>query len=84
VNLSAALIPLVSLGVVTVMSTVPTPAGALALIDVGELTVKLLAWSAPKLTPVAPVKSVPVIVELVPPAAGPLFGFTFVTVGGGM
>jgi hypothetical protein len=37
----------------------------------------------PKFTAVAPVKPVPVIVTLVPPAVGPLLGLTFVTVGAG-
>lgn len=36
----------------------------------------------PKLTAVAPVKLVPVIVTEVPPAAGPEDGLTWVTVGG--
>jgi hypothetical protein len=37
----------------------------------------------PKSTAVAPVKPVPVIVTLVPPAVGPLLGLTLVTVGAG-
>ena len=37
----------------------------------------------PKLTAVAPVKLVPVMVTTVPPAVGPLLGLTPVTVGGG-
>ena len=41
-----------------------------------------VAAVAPKLTAVAPVKLVPVIVTLVPPVAGPLVGETDVTVGG--
>ena len=57
-------------GVVTVMSTVPAePAGAVAVIWVALLTVKLVALVAPNLTAVAPVKLVPVIVTVVPPAA---------------
>ena len=36
----------------------------------------------PKLTALAPVKSVPVMVTTVPPAVGPEAGLTPVTVGG--
>ena len=39
---------------------------------------------APNLTSLAPVRLVPVIVTVVPPAAGPLVGSIFVTVGAGM
>jgi hypothetical protein len=67
VNLSTALIALVSLGVVTVMSTVPSPPGEVAVIDVGELTVKVLAALEPNCTLVASAKFSPVIVTLVPP-----------------
>ena len=75
----------VPLGVVTVTSTVPVPAGA--------VTVRLVAVtdveprcprSEPKWTAVAPVKSVPVTVTEVPPPAGPLVGLSPVTVGGGV
>ena len=44
---------------------------------------KLVAGVSPKSTSVAPVNPVPVIVTVVPPAAGPLVGLTFVTAGGG-
>ena len=71
------------LGVVTVTSAMPAPAGEVAVICVGLTTEKLAAGVAPKLTALAPVKSVPVIVTLVPPAAGPDDGLTPVTVGGG-
>ena len=70
------------LGVVTVTSAVPEPAGLVAVICVGPSNEKLAAGVAPKLTAVAPVKSVPVIVTLVPPAAGPDDGLTLVTAGG--
>ena len=78
-----ALIAEVPLGVVTVTFTVPVPAG--------EVTVRLVAVTpvipvpgfVPKSTAVAPVKSVPVTVTEVPPAAGPFEGLTPVTVGGG-
>ena len=71
------------LGVVTVTSYVPAAlTGAVAVIEVGLVTVKLAA-DAPNRTAVAPVKSVPVTVTRVPPAVGPLAGLTPVTVGGG-
>jgi hypothetical protein len=66
------------------ISTVPVPAGAVAVMDVGEFTVKPVAAVLPKSTAVAPVNPVPVIVTVVPPAAGPYVGATDVTVGAGM
>ena len=68
---------------VTVTLTVPVPAGAVAVIDVALLTVKL-AVVDPNFTTVAPVKSVPVRVTEVPPEAGPLAGDSAVTVGARM
>ncbi len=59
---------LVPPAVVTVMSTVPLPAGDVAVICVALLTVNELALPAPNFTAVAPVKLVPVMVTLVPPA----------------
>ena len=56
------------------------PAGEVAVIWVSETTVKVAA-AVPKSTAVAPVKSVPVMVTEVPPAVGPAFGLTEVTVG---
>jgi hypothetical protein len=44
-------------------------------------TVKEPAALLPKLTAVAPEKLVPVMVTLVPPDAGPVFGLTLVTAG---
>jgi hypothetical protein len=68
--------------VVTVTSTVPAgSAGATAVICVALSTVKLEASVEPNFTAVAFVKSVPVIVTLVPPPVGPELGLTFVTVG---
>jgi hypothetical protein len=64
-----------------VRSTVLVPAGEVALIDVAELTVKLVAFVAPNLTAVAPVKLAPVTVTDVPPASGPPVGEIDVTVG---
>src|SRR6185312_15131514 len=83
---SAALVALVPAGVVTVTSTTPAaaPVGAVTVIEVSLLTVKLAAAIAPKLTAVAPRKFVPVIVTTVPPASGPLLGETLMTVGGGV
>ena len=79
---SGAPVALVPPAVVTVMSTVPAlPAGEVAVICVALLTVKPVAAVAPNFTAVAPVKPVPVIVTLVPPAADPLVGLTAVTVG---
>ena len=63
------------------MSTVPVPAGDVAVIEVAELTVKPVAGVAPKLTAVAPVNPVPVTVTEVPPAVGPAVGEIEVTVG---
>lgn len=77
----AALLPL---GVVTATSTVPVdPAGDSAVIDVAELTVKPTASVGPKSTDVAPVRLAPLMVTVVPPAAGPLAGDTLVTNGAG-
>jgi hypothetical protein len=52
-------------------------------IEVALLTVNDVALVAPNRTAVAPVRFVPVMVTLVPPAAGPLFGLTLVIVGAG-
>jgi hypothetical protein len=58
-------------------------AGERALIVVLFTTRNEVAAVVPNLTTVAPVKSLPVIVTLVPPAVGPLFGLTDVTTGTG-
>ncbi len=68
---------------VTVTSTTPVPAGAVAVIDVAFTTVKLAAAIVPKFTAVALVNPVPVMVTAAPPAAGPLAGEIAVTVGAG-
>jgi hypothetical protein len=81
VNWSAAPVALVPPGVVTRTSTVPVPAGAVAVMEVAEFTVKPVAGAAPKVTAVAAVKLVPVIVTEVPPAAGPEVGDIDVTAG---
>ncbi len=51
------------------------------MISVSESTVTVVAGVVPKSTAVAPVKSVPVMVTVVPPAVGPALGLTAVTVG---
>src|SRR5205807_5741669 len=68
-------------GPVIFTSTVPAPAGDLAVIEVADLTVKLAAFADPNLIAVAPVKLVPVMVTEVPPVAGPSAGFNLVIVG---
>ncbi len=68
--------------VVTETVTAPAAcAGAVAVICVALLTVKLVAGVLPKVTAVAPVRFVPVIVTLVPPVVGPDVGLMLVTVG---
>ena len=58
------------------------PAGTIALMEVGLLTTKLVAWFEPTATVASEVKFVPVIVTLVPPELGPDEGSTAETVGG--
>ncbi len=72
---------LVPAGVVTTTSTDPEPGGERAVIWVELSTVNEGATMSPKLTVVAPVKSAPVIVTLVPPLTVPVDGLTPVTVG---
>jgi hypothetical protein len=83
VNWSSDEVALVPLGVFTVMSTAPLPAGEVAVIWVGLSTVNEVAGLPPKFTAEAPVKLLPPIVTLVPPAAGPELGLTLVTAGAG-
>ncbi len=79
---SAAVIAVVPPGVVTVTSTTPgLPEGAVAVIWVAELTVKLSAAFAPNFTAVAAARFVPVIVTTVPAVVGPDEGEIAVTVG---
>jgi hypothetical protein len=70
----------VPLGVVTWMVPVVAPIGTVAVISVSEPTVKV-ALTPLKLTAVAPVKPVPLILTLVPTGADP--GEKDVIVGGG-
>jgi hypothetical protein len=75
----AALLPA---GVVTTTLAVPAdPAGVVAVMDVELITDTFVAATPPNVTPVAPVKPVPVIVTAVPPAVVPLLGVREVTVG---
>jgi hypothetical protein len=71
------------MGVTTVTSTMPTlPAG-----EVAEMLLALteagVTCVPPKLTAVAPLKPVPVIVTEVPPVTGPYEGAMALTTGGG-
>ena len=69
-------------GVVTRTLAVPAvPAGVTAVIELDDTTATLVAGAPPMVTPVAPVKPVPVRVTAVPPAVEPLEGVTAVTVG---
>jgi hypothetical protein len=81
---SADEVALVPIGVVTVTSVAvfAVPAGDVTVILVAELTVNGVAVVDPNFTDVAPVKLVPEITTLVPPAATPALGVTAVTVGG--
>ena len=63
------------------ISTVPAPTGEVAVIEVAELTVKLVALAAPNFTALALDSAVPVIVTDVPPVVGPAFGAIDVTAG---
>jgi hypothetical protein len=68
---------------VTVTVTAPTlPGGVVAVIVVLFTTTAVVAAAPPNVTVAPAAKFVPVIVTAVPPATGPLFGATLVTVGG--
>ena len=79
-NSSAGEVAEVPPAVVTVTSTVPLPAGEVAVIEVAESAV-IVAALDPKSTALAPPRLVPVMVTLVPPPVGPLVGLIEVTVG---
>jgi hypothetical protein len=67
---------------VTVTVAAPAlPAGVVAVMDVLLTTTTLVAAVPPNVTATPVAKFVPVIVTAVPPALGPLFGDTPVTVG---
>ena len=72
---------LVPPALVTVTSTVPASwAGDVAMTEVSE-TMEKVAVAAPNLTAVAPVKPVPVMATVAPPAGRPAAGLTALTVG---
>ena len=74
----------VPLLVAIAMSMTPAAwAGTVAAICVAEFTVKLVAFVPPKVTLVAPVKLLPVMVTDVPPAVDPAEGLTPVIAGPG-
>jgi len=70
--------------VFTEILCVPTlPAGVIAVMDVADATITLVASTPPTVTIVAPVKLLPVIVIVVPPVIGPETGLTDAIVGAG-
>jgi len=78
-------VPLRPLLFVTATVTAPAlPAGVVAVMVVLFTTVTLLAAAPPNFTVAPLAKFVPVIVTTVPPAVGPPFGLTLVTLGGAM
>ena len=80
-NWSTELVALVPPAVVTVISMVPAvPAGEEATICVA-VSLVMAAVLLPKLTAVALLRSVPLMVTLVPPAVVPELGEILVTVG---
>ncbi len=81
-NWSATPVGDVPWSVVTVTSTEPVdPAGATAEIEVPESTTTLVAAAVPNRTAAPAAKPVPSMTTAVPPAGGPPFGDTPVTVG---
>jgi hypothetical protein len=78
---SLVLVALVPPAVVTAISTVPAAPGGAVAETWFELFTTNDAALPPKLTPVAPVKPVPLIVTVVPPVVGPDVGLTLVTDG---
>src|SRR5205823_11966521 len=75
-------LPLCVSGLVTVTVTAPAAcAGVVAVICVALTTTTFVAAVPPKVTVAPAAKFVPVIVTPVPPAAGPVFGLTPLTVG---
>src|SRR5262249_40778302 len=81
VNWSLALVALVPAAVVTVMSTAPAALGGATAISCDPAVVNDVAAAPPNAAEVAPPRFVPVMVTLVPPVVGPVFGLTAVTVG---
>jgi hypothetical protein len=81
VNWSAAVMAEVPAGVVTLTSTVLEPGGVVTVICVSLLIVRSGTFVLSKPTAVAPVKPLPVITTVSPPALLPEFGFSPVTCG---
>ena len=78
-------LPLSPLLLATVTVTAPAlPAGVVAVICVPLTTTTFVATVPPNVTVAPATKFVPVIVTAVPPAWGPLFGATLLTVGDAM
>ena len=71
-------------GVVTVTSDVPEPGGEVTVMEPDASPVTAPGLLAPKSTAVALSRFDPVMVTLVPPAAGPEVGLIIATVGAGM
>ncbi len=71
----------VPIGVVTVTSTMPVPAGEVTVMEPAVSAVIVPGLALPKSTTVAFAKLVPVTVTMVPPATGPALGLTAATVG---
>lgn len=67
----------------TPTAPVTVTAGAVAVIDVAEMTLNPVAGVVPNFTAVAPVRFVPVMVTTVPPRMDPVAGDSAVMVGGG-
>jgi hypothetical protein len=66
----------------TVTGPMVVPGGTTAVMWVSELTVNEVAGTPPKVTEVEPVRLVPVMMTVVPPASGPPLGVMVVRVGG--
>ena len=82
-NVSAGTSGLVPPAFVTVTSTEPVPAGAMAVTLVDESLVMLAAGLVPNSTPLSPARFVPEMTTEVPPEVGPATGAMEVTWGVG-
>jgi hypothetical protein len=74
-------LPLCPLRVTVTVTAPAVPDGVVAVIDVLLTTTTLVAAVLPKVTVAPEAKFVPVMVTAVPPATGPVFGLTLLTVG---
>lgn len=79
-NVLAALLP--AAVVTTTLAGPAVPGGVKHVADVEDNTVTFVQGIPPIVIPVMPVKSVPVMVMVVPPVSKPVLGDTDVTVGG--